>query len=322
MNLLSHLSALMLRLHQGARSQPVAGFIEWALGTLKEYLPFDSGLWAAAHIDPDGTPVVHLQHLHRQPAQLLADYQELSRNDTVLSESVRQPGVAVVADTRAWFPARFTAYLDRYRIEHVLNTCIVDARTGLLTDIALWRADRDQPFSEDERCFMEAAFPHLIEACTQNRLSHLVNSAAPRLAGRWRSAAADSTGLLHYVDSEFIRLLLTEWPEWTGPALPAPVMAAIRGGHAARITSQHLVFKLAPMTDLLLVQVRECTAIDRLTAREREVAGYTAQGLSHKEIARLLELSPATVRNHLAAACRRVQVRTKAQMAALVNNLE
>lgn len=49
---------------------------------------------------------------------------------------------------------------------------------------------------------------------------------------------------------------------------------------------------------------------------------HTAQGLTHKEIARLLELSPATVRTHLTSSCRRLGVKNKAQMAALVHSVE
>ena len=173
-----------------------------------------------------------------------------------------------------------------------------------------------QAFGEPERTRAPT------EACTQNRLTHLINAATPRFAGPWRPAAADRTGLLHYADAEFTRLLPAEWPHWSGPYLPAPLLQAVREGAPTRIAGRQLVCKLAPMTDLVLVQVRPCAAVDRLTAREREIAAYTAQGLTHKEIARLLELSPATVRTHLATACRRIEVKNKAQMAALVHGLE
>lgn len=322
MDFLSSLGSLTLELHRGARAQPVDGFIDWAFETLKRFLPFDSGLWGAGHVGPDRRPVVHTLRLHRQPAQLMLDYAGMAHEDVVFQKSLQNPGCAVVADSRRDMPALWHDYIERYGIWHVLTTCDIDGQTGLINDVALWRADQDRPFSEDERRFMQAAFPHLIEACTQNRLLHLLHAATPHFAGPWRAAASDRTGLLHVADSEFSGLLRLEWPEWVGPQLPEALAEPLRQGEAHRFVGQRAVFKIAPMGELLLVQARQCAPLDRLSQREREVALYTAQGLSHKEIARLIELSPATVRNHLAAACRRIGVRSKAQIAALVQSLE
>ncbi|MGY1747240.1 response regulator transcription factor [Blastococcus sp. SYSU D00695] len=58
--------------------------------------------------------------------------------------------------------------------------------------------------------------------------------------------------------------------------------------------------------------------LDRLTGRQREVAVLVAQGLSNEEIAGRLFVSLATVKSHLTASMRRVQVRTRTQLAILV----
>lgn len=149
-----------------------------------------------------------------------------------------------------------------------------------------------------------------------------MHAANPRVTAPWVPAAADTAGLLHHADDEFVHLLPEEWPGWTGPYLPDPLRQALQAGEATRITGRQLVFKLAPLGDLTLVQARRCAPLDRLTTREREVAMHTAQGLTHKEIERLLALSPATVHTHLATSCRRIGVRNKAQLAAVVNELE
>ena len=59
--------------------------------------------------------------------------------------------------------------------------------------------------------------------------------------------------------------------------------------------------------------------LDRLTERQREVAELVAQGLSNDEIAGRLFLSLATVKSHLTASMRRLGVRTRTQLAILVN---
>lgn len=57
----------------------------------------------------------------------------------------------------------------------------------------------------------------------------------------------------------------------------------------------------------------------RLTAREAEIARRYARGLSCKNIARELGLSPATVRNHLSAAYDKLEVSDKATLANLLS---
>ncbi|MGY1741461.1 MULTISPECIES: LuxR C-terminal-related transcriptional regulator [unclassified Blastococcus] len=58
--------------------------------------------------------------------------------------------------------------------------------------------------------------------------------------------------------------------------------------------------------------------LDQLTGRQREVAVLVAQGLSNEEIAGRLFLSLATVKSHLTASMRRLQIRTRTQLAILV----
>ena len=53
-----------------------------------------------------------------------------------------------------------------------------------------------------------------------------------------------------------------------------------------------------------------------MSEREREVAQAFGQGLSHKEIARQMGLSPNTVRNHLSAIYDKMDVSNKAELIA------
>ena len=63
----------------------------------------------------------------------------------------------------------------------------------------------------------------------------------------------------------------------------------------------------------------EGRCLDRLTERQRDVAELVAQGLSNEEIAGRLFLSPATIKSHLAAVMRRLDIHTRTQLAILVN---
>lgn len=104
-------------------------------------------------------------------------------------------------------------------------------------------------------------------------------AAAPRLVEAVRALARQETALDPAVASQLVRYL-------TGDAVPDGA---------------------------------EDRALDRLTERQREVAALVAEGLSNEEIAGRLFLSPATVKSHLTAVMRRLDVRTRTQLAILLN---
>ena len=56
-----------------------------------------------------------------------------------------------------------------------------------------------------------------------------------------------------------------------------------------------------------------------LTARQREVAQWAANGASNKAIARALHLSPATVKDHIHACLNRLGLRSRTELAALLH---
>ncbi|MEY4953286.1 MAG: hypothetical protein RL299_1710 [Pseudomonadota bacterium] len=65
-------------------------------------------------------------------------------------------------------------------------------------------------------------------------------------------------------------------------------------------------------------EVRPAEALAALTMREREVLGQVAEGLTNKEIARQLGLSPATVKAHVERIIAKLGVADRTQAAVLV----
>ncbi|HEY8355645.1 MAG TPA: response regulator transcription factor [Methylophilaceae bacterium] len=61
-------------------------------------------------------------------------------------------------------------------------------------------------------------------------------------------------------------------------------------------------------------------ALDKLTARERDVAVHVANGLSNKEIARLLNITERTVKAHISACFERLNVKDRLQLALILND--
>jgi DNA-binding NarL/FixJ family response regulator len=89
--------------------------------------------------------------------------------------------------------------------------------------------------------------------------------------------------------------------------------------HEAALDSTMTHQLVRHLTDGAAQTAAEGRVLDRLTERQREVAELVAQGLSNEEIAGRLFLSPATVKSHLAAVMRRLDVSTRTRLAILVN---
>ena len=133
-------------------------------------------------------------------------------------------------------------------------------------------------------------------------------------------------------------LLLAETRSGSGSALMEVLQAGVRGCLPRRAAAQRLVNAVRALarqeaaldSDVTSQLVRYLTGdapqtteeghpLDRLTERQRDVAELVAQGLSNEEIAGRLFLSPATVKSHLTTVMRRLDVRTRTQLAILVN---
>jgi DNA-binding NarL/FixJ family response regulator len=70
---------------------------------------------------------------------------------------------------------------------------------------------------------------------------------------------------------------------------------------------------------LTLVELREVTSLDHLRPREFQVASLFAEGATHKDIARLIGLTPSTVRHYLRETYSKLDIDNKAALANLFN---
>jgi len=321
MDALRKQSQFLFDLYAGSRSHSAGQFEQFVFDLLRRDLHFDSGLWVSG-AKTDAIALAHTVSLDRQPAQFLIDYEPLKHLDQLRMTIAHQLGATLNATSRTSLPEAFTPYLDRYGLEHALSTMLIDPDTALYTCVSLYRSDLARPFSEQERQFKESIFPHLVECCTQYRLRQMTRQAQSLASSIWRSAIADRQGLLHYADAEFTRLLRLEWPDWRGPTLPSEISESFTRESNQWNRGKSIVAKGSRIGDVHLCEIRLRMVVDTLSDREREVAQYAARGLSHKEIARVLRIAPSTIRNHLAAIYRRLNVATKTEMANVIRELE
>ena len=316
--MLEKLSAIILSLYRGSCEMPMAGFQEWAFESLRNVIAFDSGVWMTGVLNVESdTATFHTRYLCRQPLQLLADYNRC-KDATFFSKKVfASPGVALTCTPSVDFGPELAVHSRRYGIEQVLATTQVEPVAGLHELISLYRSDIAHPFSEEERLFQQCLVPHLSEAWRACRMRHLSHLSQPSCALKAQTAAADMQGLLSLIDPGFTRLLREEWPEWRGPQLPEDIFSAYAHGEL-RYVGQRAAFSLVGVHDHILLRGRLKIPLDELSRREREIAEHFAAGHSHKEIAKSIWLSPATVRNHLSAIYLKLGIDNKAALTAVI----
>jgi DNA-binding CsgD family transcriptional regulator len=95
-------------------------------------------------------------------------------------------------------------------------------------------------------------------------------------------------------------------------------VVALTADRDATFRGNRIVVNGRRIADLLFLHARPLTPIDQLSPRESEVAKRFGAGQSHKEVARALGISPATVRNHLQVIYDKLGVNDKAALASLV----
>lgn len=312
--MLEEFGKLVLGLYRGSREVPIESFQDWAFDHLKRFIAFDSAAWLTStlHSMPDSA-IFHTRHVYKQPPELLSEWLQCKGATTFPRKVFAAAGTALTCTPATDMEPEVTAHCHRYGIAQILTIALVDSIAGLHEMISLYRQDIARPFSEEERQFQQCLAPHLSETWRNCRMKHLAFDSQDSHA-----AGADNHGVLHLIEPGFTLLLREEWPDWNGPLLPKPLLAACRNGEGRHI-GKRIAFYLASFNDHITLRARQKSPIDTLSKRELEVAQHYASGQDHKQIANILGLSPATVRNHLKAIYDKLAIDNKAALSAMVN---
>lgn len=313
---LSRLGRVVMTLHRLAATASGADFQRLAFEALNAELAFDSGIWATGVMNPGA--ILHSAFAYRQPPEVVAAWQELAAQDTLLAETLRRPGQTLRATADGPvdgppFRPELSAHARRYGMEQVLATSYLDPVLGLIEGFSLCRADRSARYSEPERLLVQHALPHMVEAWRNVRLRMVRHELPPAAPSGRALGICDRQGRLHAAGPDFAGLMRLEWNGWCGPMIPQQWLA---GGQRPFI-GRHIAATLRPINDLWLVQLRHRAPMDSLTPREIDIARRFGLGLSYQEIAGELHIAPATVRNHLSNIYGKLGVSNKVELAKL-----
>jgi DNA-binding CsgD family transcriptional regulator len=296
----SPLNETILALYRGCREQPPGEFKEWAMGLARTAVAFDSGIWVSVNVS---SMFFQSAYLFRQPPEMLENYH---RTIGLAGDNLGQAEFLNPAETidssvslgreefRRW--SGYASHCQKYGMEQGLCTCQISRATGVPSFMCFYRADPDAPFSEEDRRTKQLLVPHMVEALRINLFS-FVQRRKPELPIPRSVAICDSVGVIYEAEQRFVELVRCAHPDWCGPQLPgsAALMESIPKG---RWLDGNQEFTVQPLEDLYLVTVTRPSALSQLTQRQRQIAELLIAGLSYKEIARQIGLSPSTITNH------------------------
>lgn len=307
---LEDFSQFVLALYRQANEQPLERFQDAALAQLRRVLPFDSSMWGTATSRPAGIDI-HTIHLQDQPQEMLAAYEQIKHLDTAAQAVGLQPRSTRGFNAREWFhrpeQAPLRDYGQRFAQSNFFISSDHDPRTQFVHWLTLFRAREQAVCTEAERTLLAALSPHVMQALAFNRIAHLDRVEGLRPARRG-AAIADARGVLYHADADFEAALREEWADWRGgTTLPAVLLVHLQSGATHWRGERSMVWHTVEQ-GLLFLGARACCRADRLSPRELVIARLVSKGHSHKDVARLLERAPATIRNQIQAIYGKLEV--------------
>lgn len=310
-NMPADFNTLLLQLYRLSEELPIQHFQDAVLTQIKQVLPFDSSMWGTATTTPEGIDI-HTVHLHQKSPEMLLAYESVKHLDSAAATVFGKSHVTRTFHSESWFIDKETRemrdFLRHYEHENVFIAADSNPRTNFVHWLSLYRADKEQHCTESERLLLSQLAPHVMQALALNRVMHLSHlEAADKALAPYGSAIADVHGVLYHANPQFQQLAQVEWNDWSGPVLPADLLAALSSGQE-RFMGKTIVVRQYVEHGLQFLKARSRCLADLLTVREWTIARLIAKGESHKEIAQALNRSPATVRNQIQSIYEKLQV--------------
>ena len=203
------------------------------------------------------------------------------------------------------------ALSDRYCIDKLSAIVVDHKRTPISLFLSCYRSGHSaKPLNDGELRFVRAALDHVQFAVERSVLGRQQRHLLVNDSGRVLAASPETLRALHEV-----------WPGWKGDRLPSSPTSRRRGQIVPIASFRFESREAAHISDPPLYYLRLLgnDPCESLTQRERQIVDHIVDGLTHKEIARTLGISPATVRNHTQAVLTKLGAHNKAGLIKLVH---
>lgn len=309
-------NALVGRFYRAALNVPLKRYRETMLRELGGIIPFDAALWGTGDADATRFHSLTLLGLDERFSRTLEQTKDIN---PMFGELIDKPDKPVdiadlIPDERFYQSDIYATICKPFQIQRALGTSYRDSRSRLYTLIVLFRFDRKQRFTPDERRMQEHLIFHLMNAASLAYSVYLGHVSASE--GARSAAICDQFGICYDTQPSFLNLVEEQYPGWNGGRLPF-ALPALDDKSPASIRGLQILAE--PVGDLICVRAWKEGPMDLLTEREREIVDSVCRGLSYKEVARPLGIAPSTVSNHLYRVFDKLGVTSRTELAKLVS---
>lgn len=304
-------SDYLLALSALARRADPDRFLPEALERLRPLVPFRSAWWGET--SPGDATVPPHNWLHGTlslPEGYAAEWCAIAREDSFAHDSMRCLGEVQRFSGHESDHDSVTRFSERYDLGQVMAITLEMPDSGLLFFVALYRGLGEPAFDDAQAAVFAECCRHLQQLWGFQMQAQLQRLSADNAR---EFALAGRDGRLLFVGERLLRLLAHHHPGWSGRFLPEPVLAqAAAGAGSLRLGTTRVALQAAGQHLILLQDHRSGST--ELPPRVRAAALLYAQGSSYKEIARALQLTPATVRTYLRDTYLQLGVRNKVEL--------
>ena len=309
------LSNRLLSLGRLARDLPVAEFLHHGVKLAIQTIDCQSVWWGLAFQEKTGKTHDILQaDFIGLPESLVNDWRRISTIDPFVQEMMQSLGQVkrvVIDDDRIKSVPVLTEFAQRYGIRHVMGMCLDEEATGQSFFMVMYRGSEGPTFSDLETMLFKHLMKHIVQLWYFSLQTELSKNSIKNI---FRIALARLDGQLLYAGPEFCEVIQAKWPQWDGITLPTVVVDHFSQLPCTIRLPIGSIDLIAHGDQVQLTAVHQGDSAQKLSPREQRVAYLFASGLTYKEIARQLALSPATVRTYLRNAYIHLGVSNKVQL--------
>lgn len=280
---------------------------------LHDSFEFDGVVLGASQFDSIPGMRIISAYIEGRPRSFLDDYLPLLSSDPIMVSLLGGLDHPVQADLYAYYRNQNLPALDSFAHKYNLHQLIafgdLPGPESPTRWIMLFR-DAASAFTPAQQKLLVNLWPHLSQAtsiCDARAVS--LRSLTPPCSA---TALFNNCGEIAYADMRFMQLLRFEWPD--GDMTEGIRRVREQLLHTRAFRGRYIDIVMAPGSSLVCL-ARPTLACRSITPRETLVARRFAAGLSHKEVARELGISPNTVRTQLTHVYAKLKLHDKAALA-------
>ena len=302
------LSDFLLHIYRDAHALSPDTFQQSILERLRNLVGFDFAAWGGGGAtDRD---VYEVKVLDQDP-RVLTEWPEVGPEDAFCDLTLDRLNQTWMFDDIQSYRdgVAFNEHWKHYEVSHMMSTIMSEPQGDYVSFLGLFHEDMAHPFSERDRLLVQQLMPHLGEALRMNR-DWTVSQAAIGAKG---AAMINPAGWILSQQGNFAPLIREEWGVNFDDRVPLALVQAAHEGERWR--GHRIQARFKRFGRAFLVRLCPASPLSGLPPRAREVAILFGRGLSYKEVAREMKISPETVRKHLSRAYEILGVRSKAELA-------